>query len=106
MKLIGSLNKDNKEVWALTTLNNELFVGYGEAGRKVAVIVYEMKDDNKFPQHYCLTVPHLGSVNDMTPCQQHQVYIPTDNIICIVYVDTPLLIMTGYYWYICCSVST
>ena len=77
MKLIQSLNED-KPVFGLTTLNNELYVRrearpYSEKHNNGMITVYDIET---YSVQRSLQIPRLGSVNDMTSCNKHQcIYI-------------------------------
>jgi DNA-binding beta-propeller fold protein YncE len=67
-KLIRVLD-DDKPVYGLTTLNNELFVRY--LGKDITVY-----DTETYTVQRTLQVPGLGAVSDMTACYRHQcIYI-------------------------------
>jgi DNA-binding beta-propeller fold protein YncE len=72
VKLIHSSNEDNKIVWGLTTLNNELYVAQ-EDGSTNSIAVY---DTETYSFQRSLQVPGLGLVSDLTSCNRHQcIYI-------------------------------
>ena len=75
MKKIHELKFD-KQVYGLTTLNNQLYVGYLRCDE---IKVFDMKAD-KFTQLSSIKIPQLGCVTDMTSCSRHQrVYIADDD---------------------------
>ena len=83
MKLIHSLSEEDKPIYGLTTLNQELYVHYpGDTD----VTVY---DTETYRIKRSLQVPCLGGVNDMTSCQSHQCIYISDHVNNVVHrVDT------------------
>jgi hypothetical protein len=67
--LVHSLNEELHPIYGLTTLNNELYVGYKDRD----ITVY---DTQTYNVQRTLQVPGLGAVSDMTSCNRHQcIYI-------------------------------
>ena len=69
MKLVQLL-EEGEPIWALTTLNKELFVHY-EGNTDITVY-----DTETYKVRRSLRVPRLGGVSDMTSCKRYQcIYI-------------------------------
>jgi hypothetical protein len=69
--LIHSSNED-KAIWCLTTLNNELYVRH--QGKDITVY-----DTQTYSVQRTLQIPCLSALNDMTSCIRHQCIYIADN---------------------------
>lgn len=85
VELVGTICENDKTVWDLTTLNDELYVVYwSEESWDYDVIVYsnDVTDPEScsFRRLHTLDIPELGGVVDIAPCTYNQcIYIADTN---------------------------